>query len=167
MKEVLNKTQQDQFNRAYEVYQKKGSRGQAEKTWAKWAFSEDDTRMIFQAIIAQNRARRENPVDKKYLPLFSSWLNAKQWLDPIESSIDNQSTGSLGKCKCGGEISFALEGLCSDCRHQLSRINQRQEVADILEKMGIYVPGDDQETLNEKCKKFLKGKDLFGFKVPK
>ena len=166
MAEILNKTQSIGFEKCYAIYVKKVSVGDARKAWKQINPDEELTKTIFFAIQAQNIDRRSNPVDKQYLPAFGPWLRAGKWLDEIQSSADARERNDLGKCKCGATVDHAREGLCNRCRGDLSRRNHRKEIADILEKMGVYNPGDDQATLNAKCKDFLKGKNLFGFKVP-
>ena len=155
MAEILNKTQQERFEKCYAIYVKKVSVGDARKAWKQINPDEELTKTIFFAIQAQNIDRRSNPVDKQYLPAFGPWLRAGKWLDEIQSSAEARERNDLGKCKCGQPVSYAHEGLCSNCRHQASRRNHRKEIADILEKMGIYNPGETQAELNAKCKKYL------------
>jgi len=155
MKEILNKTQLERFNKCYAIYQKKVSVGEAKKAWKQIDPDEELTKTIFFAIQAQNIDRRSNPVEKQFLPAFGPWLRAGKWLDEIQATNQKEQRTDVDKCSCGQPVAYAHEGLCTGCRHQISRKNHRQEIARILEKMGIYNPGETQAELNAKCKKYL------------
>lgn len=151
----LTKKQQAGFDKCYAVYPKKKDIGAAEKAWKKLNPVDELVSEIFNALIAQNLDRKRNPVDKQYLPSLGPWLNSKKWLDHIETSGPERQQSSGQKCACGGEVAYAHENLCVECKAKKSRASGRREIAAQLEKMGLYKKGDNLEKLNEVCRKFL------------
>lgn len=76
-----NKQQEQLFDKYWEVYPKKKSKGDAEKAWVK--ISPDD--LLFRKIINAVDNGRASPEWKKdqgkFIPYPASWLNAKGWED--------------------------------------------------------------------------------------
>ena len=160
----LTQTQLERFERCYAVYRKKKSRGQAETTWKKWDPDEELTVKIFSAITEQNRAG-DRYCETKYLPNFSTYLNAKGWLDEIHSAQKEYMKQNTGwTCVwCDNEVQIKLT-LCKPCEKKYKE-RDKKEHADNLVKMGIMQWGDTLESLNIKCrdafpslKKRLEGK---------
>jgi hypothetical protein len=71
------------FERFWEAYPKKRSKGQAEKAWKKLAMSEG----LFERIMAAIQKARASPDWQKdhgqYIPYPATWLNAKGWEDDV------------------------------------------------------------------------------------
>lgn len=75
---------QDRFNRFYDAYPKKRSRGAAEKAFAKLA-PDNETVDLMLAAIARTMASGEW-ADPQFIPYPASWLNAKGWMDEVQTS---------------------------------------------------------------------------------
>jgi phage replication O-like protein O len=72
----------DRFERFYDAYPLKKSRGTAEKAFAK---IRPDEELLGQMLAGLERRRASGTwLDPKYVPYPASWLNGKGWLDVIE-----------------------------------------------------------------------------------
>jgi hypothetical protein len=82
-KAELTASQRASFDRFWELWPNKVSKGQAEITWAKM----DPDEELFKAILAG--VERAKKYDKRfldgYMPHASTWLNAKGWLDEFNN----------------------------------------------------------------------------------
>lgn len=95
----------DRFERWYEHYPKKKSRGQAEITWRKIAPSEELTERMIEAVKASKLSddwKRENG---RFILNPSTWLNAKGWLDDIAT----KPAGPAGVQLLPGEVAKETE----------------------------------------------------------
>ena len=109
----LTPTQKKRFEKCYAVYRKKAARGQDEITWAKYDFDDGMTEVMYQAIVAQNRADK-GETNKKFLRSFSRWMNERGWMDEIESQQEKELKREPDKCKCGS-IAKHKNGDCDLC----------------------------------------------------
>jgi len=118
---------------------------------------------ILATLLAQVRYKLELKEAKEHqskwvMPGILVYLNQERWSGfTIGNHSDIDDRPSQADCGCGrGQpIAYARENMCSLCRHEVSRKDHRKEIAYILEKMGLYNPGETQERLNQKCKKYL------------
>ena len=82
LKKLRTKERSDSFEKFWEAYDYKKSKGQAEKSWRKIPY------MLYGKIIeAARKARAANP-NKEYMQHPSTWLNAKGWEDDISTKRD-------------------------------------------------------------------------------
>ncbi len=82
----------ERFEKFWEAYPKKKSKGQAEKMWK----SIQPNEQLFQEILlAVGRARKsvEWTENKKFIPHPATWLNAKGWKDEHPRTITDPRTG--------------------------------------------------------------------------
>jgi hypothetical protein len=85
---ILTKAQESLFDRFWEAYPKKLSKGQAEKAWK--AINPDE-QLVANMIATIERARtlddwkRDNG---QFIPYPATWLNSKRWTDDLEIEID-------------------------------------------------------------------------------
>ena len=113
----LTPAQQKRFDKCYGVYRKKASRGVCEQTWGKYDFDDEMTLKIFDAIVAQNLAdKNETPI--KFIKGFAVFLNNSGWKDEIESKQEKQFKSVAHKCKCGLD-SKHKGGYCDKCYTEL------------------------------------------------
>ncbi len=71
------------FESWYELYPKKDSRGQAEKTFSKMVLDRETAVLLFSAIKRQRDGmiRKIEAGERKFVPHPSSWISDKCWLD--------------------------------------------------------------------------------------
>lgn len=76
-----NKNQESLFDMTWEIFPKKKSKGQAEKTWVKL---NPDEQLVANMIATIKRAKTSREWLKDngdFIPYLSTWLNSKGWLD--------------------------------------------------------------------------------------
>lgn len=73
---------QDRFERFYEAYPLKKSRGTAEKAFGK--MRPDEAKLALMLAGLEKRRVSGTWLDPKYIPYPATWLNAEGWLDVIE-----------------------------------------------------------------------------------
>lgn len=71
------------FERFYETYPKKKSRGDAEKAWLKLKPSERLTRQIIQKVVEYRTTRQWHKDNGQFIPYPASFINQKRYLDDI------------------------------------------------------------------------------------
>ncbi len=169
----------DWFQRFWNVYstklcrQKGASYEVAKKKYKSRIKSQKKADEIFATLLEQVRYKLKRKEDGAHqsewlMPGILVYLNQERWEGfTIGSYTENDNRPSQDKCGCGEPIAYAYERLCLTCMGTKVRVEKRQEVADVLKNMGIYVPGESQEELNKKCRAFLKNKQVFGHKVIK
>lgn len=80
-----NKRQEQLFDRFWEQYPKKRSKGQAEKAWVKL---QPDEQLLETMLAALERAKKSEEWRKengRYIPYPATWLSAKGWEDEYSS----------------------------------------------------------------------------------
>ena len=78
---VMTKTQEGLFDRFWEAYPRKLSKGQAEKAWLS---IKPDEQLLATMIEAIERTKEHEDWQReggKFIPYPATWLNAKRWLD--------------------------------------------------------------------------------------
>lgn len=74
------------FEKFWKAYPKRVSKGQAERAWRKLSPDEQLIAIILQAIERAKTSEKWLKNGGQYIPYPATWLNAKGWLDEIESS---------------------------------------------------------------------------------
>ena len=74
---------QDRFNRFWDAYPKKLSKGDAEKAWQKIKPGEQLLTQMLNAITAAKTSDDWQKDSGQFIPYPASWLNAKRWEDEI------------------------------------------------------------------------------------
>ena len=143
----------ERFERFFEAYPKKRSKGRAEKQWAK---IKPDEQLLAKMIATIERARTSVDWTKdggKYVPLAATWLEDKGWMDVFEAPETQTSPGVKPdappkehwyKSSRGTWISKATDGTeteLTDEEFQARRSSREQSPAmslikDIAEGMG-------------------------------
>lgn len=80
-KRAKTPSQQEMFDRFWQAYPKKRSKGQAEKTWAKIKPSEQLLAVILDALERAKTSIDWTKEGGNFIPHPSTWLNAKGWED--------------------------------------------------------------------------------------
>jgi len=78
-KAELTKAQMELFEKFWEVWPKKVSRGQAEITWEKLDANTEFTNQIIEGV--KRSIKGDSRFKEGFTPHASTWLNAKGWLD--------------------------------------------------------------------------------------
>jgi len=115
---------------------------------------DDFIKMMVLAADAQEKDRiaRQKAGEKLHRPKgVAVWFNAGSWADEIASTQEAHKASLITCLWCPSEVKRRFT-LCPNCEKKY-RARNRKEVADGLEKMGLYQPGDTLEQLNAKCKK--------------
>ncbi len=94
------------FERFWEVYPKKKSKGQAEKTWSKLKVDEQLLTVMLAAIERAKKSADWKKDGGQFIPHPSTWLNAKGWLD--EYTPAKQGFGRMAGAIAGAKA--FLEG---------------------------------------------------------
>lgn len=118
---------------------------------------------ILAALREQVRYRRKlkaSGADKPMwcMPAVSVWVNQKRWTQEIPSQMELNQTVEVQKITCihcPTEVKHK-HTMCEACMKKEQEQHDKKGL-DVLEKMGIYKPGDSQEDLNAKCKKEFPG----------
>ncbi len=84
------------FERFWEVYPKRVSRGQAEKAWKALSPNEQLIESILQAITRAKTSEMWRKESGKFIPYPATWLRAKGWLD---EHLNGGSNGGAYKNK--------------------------------------------------------------------
>lgn len=97
-KPFKNKKQETMFDQFWDMYPKKRSKGQAEKTWVK---IDPDESLLVAMLSGLEKAKNSHEWTKEggqYVPYPSTWLNAKGWEDEYsEVNSDEDSRGDPGR----------------------------------------------------------------------
>lgn len=86
-----------QFDRFWNLYPNKDSKGAAFTAWDKLCGKKDrpNWKELRSAVIAQSKSDRWQ--DKQYIPMASTWLNQSRWLDDAELMIVYKRNNNTGK----------------------------------------------------------------------
>ncbi len=101
----LNTEQKVWFDSWYELYPKKESVGQAEKTFGSMVTDLDTARAVFVAIREQRDGMLQKIAagERRFVPHPSTWISEKKWLDetagPVVVSPVSQEPAEPVKCK--------------------------------------------------------------------
>ena len=71
------------FSLFWQAYPKKQAKGNAEKVWKKLKPNTQLVEIIIQAIEKAKQSNGWKKDDGQYIPLPTSWLNAKRWEDEV------------------------------------------------------------------------------------
>ena len=94
-KPFKNKQQEALFDMVWEVFPKKKSKGQAERTWVKLDPDEQLVAIIIAKIKQAETSREWLKDNGEYIPHLSTWLNNKGWLDEYShGGIEPKTTQS-------------------------------------------------------------------------
>ncbi len=133
----LNKSEQKLFEKFWNEYPKKKSKGQAEKTWAK---INPDEQLVETMISTIRRAKKSEDWKKekgKFIPHPSTWLNAKGWEDDFSDNEQDQQGKSMEdqvKCtKCKIRAPIPGDELCLEC-FNIEFPDRRKQVSDLIKK---------------------------------
>lgn len=84
---LASQAMRERFERFYSAYPKKKSRGQAEKAFAKL---NPDEQLLTEIVTGIERAMKsEDWQNPKYIPHPASWLNAKGWMDDVQTEYSD------------------------------------------------------------------------------
>ena len=107
------------FERFWEAYPKKKSKGQAEKAWQKISLSEHLLETILSVIEIAKTSEDWQKENGKYIPYPATWLNAKGWLDEY-TPANKKTVEKSGKppCKKCGSVTYTIRmgDLCLKCK---------------------------------------------------
>ena len=87
-------TRSQKFEKFYLTYPKKKSRGDAERAFSKINPDETLLGVILQALDKAKKSEDWIKDKGRYIPYPATWLNAKCWLDEIETQPDNSQRAS-------------------------------------------------------------------------
>jgi len=129
------------FDKFYQAYPNKKSKGDALKAWEKLEPDDDLTEKMILAIQAQSRYRREALNSKEFLPdwkLPATWLRAMCWEDEIESHSALKEKQAAEYCQCGREATHrTYHPVCTDCWYHENRDETRvKQFADLRREEG-------------------------------
>lgn len=89
----LNKKQRELFNKFWETWPNKVSKGQAESVWSKLDPDEEFTDKIIQGV--ERAKKHDKRFVEGFIPHPSTWLNAKGWLDEFSNQKIRPSPESM------------------------------------------------------------------------
>lgn len=94
------KTLAQRFEKFWQAYPKKKSKGHAEKTWMKLKPSEQLLETMLSTIERAKTSEEWTKENGKYIPYPSTWLNAKGWEDEYDTPQENkrERLADLPKC---------------------------------------------------------------------
>lgn len=84
------------FDAFWKAYPKKRNRGTAENAWIKIRPNAKLQARILEAIETQKQWPAWKKQGGQYIPYPGTWLNAKGWLDEIETPTAGMATGVFG-----------------------------------------------------------------------
>lgn len=88
MRNAAKAADASRFERFWEAYPKKRSKGQAEKAWAKIKPSEQLLEQMLAALEQAKTSADWTREGGKYIPYPATWLNAKGWEDDYRQQAD-------------------------------------------------------------------------------
>ncbi|MEW6614006.1 MAG: hypothetical protein AB1401_00820 [Thermodesulfobacteriota bacterium] len=89
----LSSEQENLFDKFWEAYPKKKSKGQAKRTWSKLNPSEQLVEIMISTIERAKTSKEWTEHNGKYVPHPSTWLNAEGWLDEFEEEKHGRTEG--------------------------------------------------------------------------
>ena len=114
-----NQPSPQDFERFWEAYPKKKSKGQAEKAWQKISLSEQLLETILSVIEIAKTSEDWQKENGKYIPYPATWLNAKGWLDEY-TPANKKPVEKSGKppCRKCGSVTYTIRmgDLCLKCK---------------------------------------------------
>jgi len=161
----MNKQLEEGFDRFWQAYPHKRSKGAAEKAWEK-VFKDVDYDDMFKeimlAIDAQKRYRKDAAKSGTFIPQWkhpSTWLNQKAYLDEIPSTMEIKSQ-VLAVCKtegCERQVLGPRFDVCHD--HLVTRKDEpyRQQKIDYMTKHNLIpMEGESKFAYGLRCRNHLK-----------
>jgi hypothetical protein len=87
-KSDMTTTQRNRFERFWSAYPKKVAKGKAEKAWKSIPIDEPMLEQMLRKIEESKLTDMWRKDNGQFIPYPASWLNAKRWLDDLDSGAD-------------------------------------------------------------------------------